>query len=415
MEERAATLPPPLEVMAGGRIPVSIGGVEEVELIELLGVGGYGSVWKVRDLRTGACYALKIVQGLTPGSTTAKRIRLEAGVRVRSVHAVTPMGMCEWDPSTFLLLMEYVPGRSLDHVLADGGLDITAKRAIFGQILAAVADIHAENIIHRDIKPGNLLVADGGGVKLIDFGVSKFHGANLTRAGDLLGTVPYMAPEILIESAIVADARTDIFSLGHVLYELTAGHHYWIAAGWRELADYVDYLSAEPPPSEAIDLRGFTCPFYPSGAEVLARMVKLDPDQRFSSVAEVQDALGIDREPLRRDTGAGARAPHLVVISGSNAGARTLIGVDDGRSVAMGRADLAGADESISRRHLEFSRQDGHYYVRDTGSKNGTLLNSRLLDPAGAPLAIAHQDRIKVGDIYLRVEFVADAARPAAG
>jgi len=394
--------------MEGGHIPVRIGPVAEVELLELLGTGGFGSAWKVADCATGALYTLKIIQGIIPGSVEAERVRLEAKVSIPSEYIVPAIGLREWDPSTFLILFEYFPGKSLDKLLEMGALTSDQKKEIFKQTLIGVSDAHRCNVIHRDLKPANILVGDDGRVGLIDFGISKFKGSGLTLSGEIIGTIPYMAPELLVHGAKVADARADIYSLGHTLYELSMGQHFWTRKGWRELKDLVGYLTQTPPPTEVIDLSDFHCDFYHAAPEVLPRMVKIDPAERYFSVDEVLADLGYVPYLPEPPADLHLRSPLLIVESGSNRGARTVLGLNDGEKREMGRADIAGGDTSISRRHLEFSRSGDRYFVRDLGSKNGTMVRGIALDPADPPMEIRHADRIKVGDVFLRFAFLCE-------
>ncbi|MCS6862361.1 MAG: FHA domain-containing serine/threonine-protein kinase, partial [Abditibacteriales bacterium] len=321
-------------------------------------------------------------------------------------HIVKVIGLREWDPSTFLLLFEFFPGKSLDKLLEEGALTSDQKKQIFHQILIGVSDAHRHNVIHRDLKPANILVGDDGRVKLIDFGISKFKGRGLTLSGEIIGTIPYMAPELLLHGARVADARADIYSLGHILYELAMGQHFWARQGWRELKDLVGYLTQTPPPTEAIDLSDFHCDFYREAPAVLPRMVKIDPTERYSSVDEVMVELGYIPYLPEPPADLHLRSPLLIVESGSNRGARTVLGLSDGERREMGRADIAGGDSSISRRHLEFSRVGDRYFVRDLGSKNGTMLRGIALLPDDPPMEIRHADRLKVGDVFLRFAFL---------
>jgi serine/threonine-protein kinase len=252
------------------------------------------------------------------------------------------------------------------------------------------------------------LVGDNGQVKLIDFGMSKFKDQRLTKGNEVMGTIPYIAPELLIHGAKVADARADIYALGHILYELATGQHFWVRKRWRQFEDFARYLSQSPPPTEAIDLSDFRCDLYPNIASVMSRMVKIDPNERFSSVDDVMADLGY--VPYLPEFPQDLHLCYLLLIveSGSNREAKTLVNISEGDTLVMGRADIAGADESISRRHLEFSRSRNQYFVRDLGSKNGTLLRGVALVSGAAPTAIQHGDRIKVGDVFLRFVFLRD-------
>lgn len=398
----------PLQIMPGGRIPLGIAEVHEVELLELLGVGGYGSIWKATDTTTSRLYTLKIIQGIVPGSVQAERVRLEAEVSIPSDYIVPVIGLREWGAGTFLILFEYFKSTSLEKILEEGILTSNQKKRILIQTLTGVADAHRNNVIHRDLKPGNILVGDDGTTKLIDFGISKFKGTpNITRSGEIIGTIAYMAPELIIRGARVADARCDVFSLGHIFYELSMGEHFWKRKGWSELKDLMEYLSQVPPPAEAIELRDFHCDFFTDSRGVLQRMIKLDPEQRYDTVDDILIDLGepIPSVPLPPPD-LHLRSPLLIVESGTNRLARTVLGLRAGERREIGRHDLAGADSSVGRHHLEFSREGNRYYVRDLGSKNGTIVRGIMLKPGDSPLEIHHADRIKVGDVFLRFVFL---------
>lgn len=401
-----------LQNYRGGKIPIQIPTVAEVEMLDLLGVGGFGTVWKVRDPVTGKLYVLKIIQAIKPNTVLVERVRLEAEVSIPSKHIVPVIGLREWDSSTFLILFELFDARSLDKVLTEETLNPEQKRDIFNQILLGVADAHRSNVIHRDLKPENILVGKDNQVKLIDFGLSKFKGKGLTLTGEVMGTPPYMSPELLIYGSKIADARVDIYALGHILYELAMGYTFWAKQGWaaNRFDNFVKFLGQSPQPVECIDLSDFYCDFYYNASAVLARMVKTNSDDRFVSVEEVMIALKAEPSQktippipeVEQASGISFNYPLLTVESGTNRDARTLVTLEPGESIILGRADIAGSDLSISSKHLIFTRQHGRYFVNDFCSKNGTLLRGRLLDPKAPPLEVQNNDRIKVGDIFLR-------------
>lgn len=394
-----------LQNMPGGRIPIDIAGVHEVELVELLGSGGFSYVWKVADTATAKQYTLKIIQALKPGSVLADRVRLEAEVAIPSEHIVAVRGLREWDANTFLILFEYFESSSLDALVETHTLGNEQKKRIFLQTLTGVSDAHRNNVIHRDIKPGNILVNGAGQVKLIDFGISKFKGTrSLTISGDIIGTWQYMAPELLKRGSMIADARCDIYSLGHVLYELSMGTHFWTRMGWG-IEEGVSYITKLPDSGEAIDMSDFHCDFFSNGKTVLARMVKAAPELRYESVDDILVDLGgsLSTVPML-PSGVRLDSPLLIIESGPNYLARMVLTLRDGEMLPIGREHLAGGDTSISRKHLEFSRRGDRYYVRDVGSTNGTWVHGIMID--NRPVEIHHTDRIKVGDIFLRFVFM---------
>lgn len=214
-----------------------------------------------------------------------------------------------------------------------------------------------------------------------------------------------MAPEILRKDSRIADARSDSFSLGHILYELATGQHFWKRKGWSELSDLICYLYQAPPPTEAIELDGFHCDFLPGAGEMIARMVKIDPEQRFTSVEDILAELGIIPDLPPPPPGLGLTSPLLIVESGTNRLARALLSLRDGERRVIGRGDIAGGDVSISRRHAEFGREGDRYLVRDL-STNGTWLRGIHLEHDGGPMEVRHGDRIKMGDVFLRCAFL---------
>jgi serine/threonine-protein kinase len=388
-----------LELMEGGTVPIHLDKVEKVQLLELLGTGAFGSAWKAINPNTKQPYALKVIQGVKPDATLVERIRLEAEVNIPSVQIIPVVGLKKWDDNTYLILFEYFPGTSLDDLLLKRSLTNSQKRDIFQQILLGVAAAHNCNVIHRDLKPANILIGDDSQVKIIDFGVSKFKDKNLTLSGEIIGTPPYMAFELFLEGGQVADAKTDIYALGQILYELAMGEHFWQRRSWYQLEDFFEYVTQTPPPTEGIDLTDFDCDFFPEAKRVLLKMMKLDPNERYLEVEEIICELGISGESEKVVSNLSFEYPLLIVESGSNKGARTFININDGESQILGRAELAGADTSISRKHLEFSRQGNDYFVRDLGSKNGTMLKGKLI--GDRPLPLQPGDFLKVGDIFL--------------
>lgn len=397
----------PLQNMPGGRIPLEIAGVHEVELLDVLGVGGFGVMWKVKDTSTGTLYALKIIQNIKPDGIHAERVRLEAEVSIPSAHIIRVIGLREWDSSTFLILFEYFRSTALDDLLKKKSLTGEQKKNIFIQTLKGVADAHRHNVIHRDIKPSNILVSEDGTAKLIDFGISKFKGTPITKSGDVIGTFPYMAPELFRFGSRAADARCDIYSLGQTLYELAMGQCFWTHKGWVQLEDIISYLNQVPPPVEGVEMDEFFCDFLPDAHNILARMVKFAPEERYQHVDEILDEIGEDSfSPIPLPLDMVLRHPVLIIESGPNRFAQRVLSLHDGEKLSLGRYDLAGADTSISRSHLKITRHGDNYFVQDLDSKNGTLVQGIMLQKDSSPVAIHHGDRIKIGDIFLRFAFL---------
>ena len=178
-----------------------------------------------------------------------------------------------------------------------------------------------------------------------------------------------MAPEFLIEGAQVADAKSNIYSLGHILYELAMGENFWHHSGWYKLENFIKYLTQAPTPTIGIDLSDFYCDFFPEVEPILSQMMKINLEERYQSVEEVICDLEIPFEDPKLPTGLNFEYPLLIVESGNNKGSRTFVNINDTSSLILGRVDIAGANTTISRQHLEFRRKGNNYFVRDLGSK----------------------------------------------
>ena len=220
-------------------------------LEQLLGRGGMGAVYRARDMRLDRFVALKVVRAELLGDPEARRrFRREAQIVARLQH---PSIVAVYDYGTFpdggaYLVMELVQGEDLRHVLQrQGRLDVAESLRILEAVCAAIGVAHREGVLHRDLKPENILLPGGGApAKVLDFGVAKLVGDDrpdeavteahtaLTAAGMIIGTPAYMAPEQF--AAAPADARTDVFSLGVIAYEMLSGK---LPFGRGTLADVV--------------------------------------------------------------------------------------------------------------------------------------------------------------------------------
>ncbi|WP_035307149.1 serine/threonine-protein kinase [Actinokineospora inagensis] len=198
-------------------------------LEEAVGSGAMGMVWRARDERLERVIALKrliIRPGLTPAQTDEARRRAmrEARIAARLQHrnAIAMLDVAEHDGDP-CLVMEFLPSRSLSAVLAEEGtLPPEQVAAIGSQVAAALAAAHAAGIVHRDVKPGNILLGANGTVKITDFGISRaIDDGTVTETGMLAGTPAYLAPEIA--RGHDPSRASDVFSLGATLYHAVEG------------------------------------------------------------------------------------------------------------------------------------------------------------------------------------------------
>ena len=197
-------------------------------ILEPLGAGGVGEVYRARDTHLDRDVAVTVLQRGTLDDPGARdRFRREAHVLSRLSHpGVATVFDFDTQDGVDFLVMEYVPGGTLEHRLHRGSLSLDELLGLGIAIAEALEDAHRGGFLHRDLKPGNIAFTAGGTPKLLDFGLAGLLHANpaqpaLTRVGSVFGSLPYMAPEQLRSEP--GDARTDVWALGVVLYEMAAG------------------------------------------------------------------------------------------------------------------------------------------------------------------------------------------------
>ncbi|HLK44178.1 MAG TPA: serine/threonine-protein kinase [Thermoleophilia bacterium] len=253
-------------------------------LLAEIGSGGMGVVWRAKDETLGRTVAVKALTAASIAGTAdedaARRAMREARIAARLHHpnVIGVYDVVEHEGRPFLV-MEYVDSRSLSEMLAAGDLlDPREAGRIGAQVASALTAAHKEGVVHRDVKPGNVLVAKSGEVKLTDFGISRAVGdTTVTASGVLLGTISYIAPEVA--QGQPADARSDVYSLGATLYALLEGEP---PSGTDENAIAQLYRIVHgdiPPPAHAGPL-----------APILLWMLERDPALRPTPV-QVERAL----------------------------------------------------------------------------------------------------------------------------
>jgi hypothetical protein len=212
----AATAPAPSGLVLGRYRP-----------IRPLGSGGSGSVWLARDEASGLDVALKIVAREGKAAARAER-EVAAAARLRHPHCIRAYALAH-DAEHVYIAYEFVPGRTFREAMRAGELDDAAAVEAGAQILDGLAHAHGRGIVHRDVKPSNVLLADGDGVdaRLLDFGLARMEEAEtLTAMGDVPGTLAYIAPERL--SGEPATPASDVWAVGVMLWEALAGRHpFW--------------------------------------------------------------------------------------------------------------------------------------------------------------------------------------------
>jgi len=221
--------------------------ISHYRILEKLGEGGMGVVYKAEDTKLRRIVALKFLPPeLTRDGAAKERFINEA----RAASSLDHPNICsiheigETQEGQTFIVMAYYEGESLERMIARGPLPLDEALDIAVQTAQGLAKAHGRGIVHRDIKPANILITTDGLVKIVDFGLAKLAGAKLTRTGATLGTAQYMSPEQARGEQV--DARSDIFSLGAVLYEMLTGKHAF--PGEYEQATIYAILNEMPAP-----------------------------------------------------------------------------------------------------------------------------------------------------------------------
>lgn len=308
-------------------------------LLRLIGKGGMGEVWLAEDTRLLRTVALKILPEEVAANAEARaRLIREAQIAAQISHpAIATVHSIEEQGSTLFIAMEFIDGQPFGAAIRSRELSDYDIVRIARDVAEALAEAHSRGIIHRDIKPDNVMVSDKR-VKVLDFGIAKQIGSGrrqgefLTEAGMVIGTIEYMSPEQALGKAL--DARTDIFSLGVVLYQALSGTLPFTGSTATELLLCVCRDDPKPIVSMRPDLPDEL-------VSLIARCLEKDPERRFASASELAAALERVLPRLSRVAlpstptmvlsarGSVAESPEPKVVASPYAGKRILIADDD--------------------------------------------------------------------------------------
>jgi serine/threonine-protein kinase len=253
-------------------------------LVELLGRGGMGEVWRADDSLTGRVVALKLLLAqFTDDEDFQRRFRLEAraAASLNEPHVVPIHGFGEIDGRLFVD-MRLIEGRDLKSMLDEGPLAPERAVSIVEQVASALKAAHQIGLVHRDVKPSNVLVTEDGFAYLIDFGIARAaDGTRVTSSGYMVGTWAYMAPERFTSAEL--DSRSDVYALACVLFECLTGE--WPFPGDSLERQFAGHVSM-PPPRPSEERAGLSVAF----DEVIAWGLAKDPGGRYQSATELSGA-----------------------------------------------------------------------------------------------------------------------------
>jgi len=341
--------------------------IGKYEITGILGRGGMGVVYRAEDRRIGRLVAIKtLTEGFSGQSDMLERFYREAQAGILqhpNIVIVYDLGDEEGVP---FIVMEYVEGQPLDKLIASGRqLPLIEKLSIIEQVCAALGYAHQRGVVHRDIKPANVIVQPDGQAKIVDFGIARVQSSGgesgLTRTGNVIGTIHYIAPERLKGQPF--DGRSDIFSTGVMLYLLLAGE---LPFTGEDVAVLQKLVNDPAPP-----LRTFLTSYPPALDGILDRALAKDPAQRYATAEEFAADLhalieGLkkgqivelfnDAERLTTEQQFGRAREvllQLVRIDPQHTGARQLLGIVQQNLARLQRAEqvrqlIAEADEAVA-------------------------------------------------------------------
>ncbi|MFQ5640839.1 MAG: protein kinase, partial [bacterium] len=284
--------------------------ISHYKIIEKLGGGGMGVVYKAKDTKLKRTVALKFLPpDLTRDAEAKERFMLEA----QAASALDHPNICtiyeidETEDGQLFIAMACYDGETLKQKVAGGKLQVASAMDISCQIAQGMAKAHEQGIVHRDIKPANLMVTSDGIVKILDFGLAKLTGVTqLTKTGTTLGTVAYMSPEQA--QGVTMDHRTDIWSLGVVLYEMVSGELPF--RGEYEQAVIYSILNEEPEQTTEIPA---------NLQQIVAKALAKEPEDRYQQMDEILTDLSalkkeLESESTKEAVGKEKQAPSIAVL-----------------------------------------------------------------------------------------------------
>jgi serine/threonine protein kinase len=324
------------------------------EVISFVAAGGMGEVYRARDTRLNRIVAIKTIpEHLSSNPQMRERFKREAHVIASLSHPhICPLYDIGSDNGVDFLVMEYLEGRSLAQRIRKGPLPLKEALGYALEIADALDQAHSHGVVHRDLKPGNIMLTDTG-IKLLDFGLAKtLEGAGgadhsqeptrtgpLTIEGSVLGTVQYMAPEQL--EGREADARTDIFAFGLVVYEMSTGRRAFEAKSHASLIAAI--LEHDPPPISAFEPAAV-----PALDHVIKKALAKDPDQRWQTTRDLRDELKwiASGDSQAKSTMVGLKSRHWRIWLTALASLATLLAI---MAVILGYISRKQAPEKVMR------------------------------------------------------------------
>ena len=344
------------------------------DIVDVIGRGGMGTVFRGNDPRIGRAVAIKVLTAAAEDPDLLIRFYREAkytgSLHHQNIVTVYELGHQDGVP---YLVMEYLEGLTLEAMIGSGRpMPVAEKLGIILQVCSGLTYAHRQGLIHRDIKPANIMILPDGTAKIVDFGIALLGGSQLTRTGHVVGSLNYMSPEQL-SGNVEVDVRTDVYSAGVVLFQLLTGR---LPFDGGSTAATLRMIVQDPPPPLGKYLQD--CPEELEG--ILQKAMVKDREERYASPEDfaidlarvhhhymtrtVGDTLQAAGEALRRRDFAGARQQVLLVLRGAphNVEASELLKqIKQGQEQAQREQQMLTwqmkAEEAFRKNHLEEALQ----------------------------------------------------------
>jgi serine/threonine-protein kinase len=280
--------------------------IGEYRLVDFLGAGGMGEVYRGIHTKIGRVVAIKVLTQAVSGATFSDRFLNEARIQASLHHQniATLYDFLEFSGQP-CIVMEYVDGQPLSDLIAERGpLPPGEAIRIFEAVTGAIQYVHSQGIVHRDIKSNNIKIGSAGEVKLLDFGIARSEATpSLTMTGDVVGTLQYLSPEQI--KGGVADHRSDIWALGALLYEMVTGKVPFEAPTIGQLCDKIGKASYAP-------ARALNAVVSEDLEAVIARCLKKKPSERYQTAQELlDDARRLSFTPSASSSSGRSKGPLL--------------------------------------------------------------------------------------------------------
>jgi serine/threonine-protein kinase len=273
--------------------------VGDYEIVSMLGVGGMGRVYRVRNAISDRTEAMKVLlPDLVAEPDLANRFISEIRMLASFDHPnIAQLHTAFQVDNQLVMMMEFVEGSTLEQIAKQGPIPQSDVINYIQQVLAALSYAHSRGVVHRDIKPANIMVTSQGTVKLMDFGIAKSRSEqDLTRPGTTMGSLYYMSPEQVRGGTV--DARSDIYSVGVMMYELLAGRRPFVADSAYEILNQQCNVVPQPPLEVNAQLP-------PALSDIIVCAMAKDPAHRFQNAQALSNALrqvaAMQNDPTKRE------------------------------------------------------------------------------------------------------------------